>query len=76
MTEQQKEWNPRYVAYAKAHGKTPEEMQAGQKNNVDFMIWINEKWKKYDKLHPELYGHHDYDWVHVQFDDMLSRGMI
>ncbi len=72
----EKEWNPRYVAYAKAHNMTPEEMQASGKSNAEFIAWINEKWRKWDHIHPELYGKHDYDWVHTQFDDMLSRGAI
>jgi len=72
----EKEWNPRYVAYAKAQGKTPEEMQKDQDNYAGFISWINEKWRKWDHIHPELYGKHEYDWVQTQFDNMLDRGMI
>ena len=36
-------WNPRYVAYAKAHGKSPEDMISGQKSMVGFILWIGEQ---------------------------------
>ena len=36
-------WNPRYVAYAKAHGKGPEDMISEQKSMVGFMLWIGEQ---------------------------------
>lgn len=36
-------WNPRYVAYAKANGKSPEDMIAGQKSMVGFILWISEQ---------------------------------
>jgi len=65
----------RYIAYAKHHGKTPEQMEATGENNHPFIAWITEKWRKYDRLHPEHYGVHN-DEAHAQFDDMLNRGMI
>lgn len=68
-------YQSRYIAYAKHHGKTPEEMDQSEKNNVNFIAWINDKWRKYDRLHPEFYGVHN-TIAHMQFDDMLNRGMI
>ena len=57
-SEKPREWNPRYVAYAKAHGKTPEEMLAleiGENHKfVNFIIWIHGKWAAFDKRHPDL----------------------
>lgn len=69
-------FQPRYIAYAKAHGKTPEEMLEQEKNNTNFIEWINKKWRTYDRLHPELYGQHDRAWVQIQFDDLLNREVI
>ena len=69
-------YQSRYIAYARAHGKTPEQMSAEEKDNSNFIFWINEKWRQFDRLHPELYGRHDQDWVHIQFDDMLNRGAL
>lgn len=40
-----------------------------------FIIWINQKWRTYDRLPPELYGIHN-EIAHIQFDDMLNRGVI
>lgn len=69
------QYQSRYIAYAKAHGKTPEEMDKGEKNNIAFIEWITGKWHKYDMLHPELYGVHNGE-AHVQFDDVLNREVI
>lgn len=48
-------WNPYYVAYAAAHGCTPEEMwdqTRGQRlRNIDFMQWISRRWAEWDALH-------------------------
>lgn len=41
----QERWNPRYVAYAKAHGRTPEEMGAHDEAArptacmLEFILW-------------------------------------
>lgn len=48
-------WNPRYVAYAKAHGKTPEEMQAGEKSMVGFILWIGGQVVEFRKAHPDAF---------------------
>lgn len=32
-------YQPRYIAYAKAHGKTPEEMLASDGSMVNFLCW-------------------------------------
>lgn len=45
-----KEWNPRYVAYAKAHGMSPAQRSA--QDEVDwpggcmtgYLLWIQERW--------------------------------
>jgi len=70
------QYQSRYIAYAKHHGKTPEEMETIDKNNVNFIAWINQKWINYDRQHPELKGLPRPEWMHTQFDDMLNRGAI
>jgi hypothetical protein len=48
-------WNPRYVAYAKAHGRTPEEMRAHDENAwpggrmCGFMLWNSARWREWKK---------------------------
>jgi len=51
-------WNPRYVYYAKAHGHSPEEQFEFDKEAytgcmIDFMLWMNEKKAEFYEAHPE-----------------------
>lgn len=72
-----REWNPRYVAYADAHGKTPDQMLAHDKAEhpggcmMEFMFWIGARWREWDRLN----GHADPGWHssadHVAFDGWL-----
>ena len=49
-------FNPRYTEYAKAHGKTEEEMLSQDKEQypggcmAGFVTWINDKWFKWRML--------------------------
>ncbi|MDD5511921.1 MAG: hypothetical protein PHI12_14110 [Dehalococcoidales bacterium] len=67
-------FNPRYVCYARAHGKTPEAMLAAQiadgSHNRGFVSWNNQKMWECRQEHPEyfMYGtikdHEAYDrWL-------------
>lgn len=46
-------WNPRYVAYARAHGRTPEDQLAHDKREYPggwmggFMVWMNQRWAEW-----------------------------
>ena len=48
-----KRWNPRYVAYARAHGRTPEEMRAHDEKAwpggraCGFILWMSEQWARW-----------------------------
>lgn len=43
-------WNPRFVAYAKAHGRTPKQQVEHDEHKMhEFMIWMNGylvEWRK------------------------------
>jgi hypothetical protein len=67
-------WNPRYVAYAKANGKSPEEMiEASQKSMVGFILWIGGQVVEFRKVHPEAFvGSSIRD--HAAFDRFLGIG--
>jgi hypothetical protein len=50
------DWNPRYAAYARAHGRTPE-AQLEHDHETDapgymapFMSWLEAKWAEWRKL--------------------------
>ena len=54
-------WNPYYVAYAKAHGHTPEEQSAADEvawpggRAAGFMLWISECKQAFFIAHPECF---------------------
>ena len=53
--------NPNYVAYARAHGKTPEEMMAYDTDAwtggcmCGFIIWISEQKTAFFKIRPDAF---------------------
>lgn len=54
-------FNPRFVAYAEYHGKTPAQMLAEAKAHAghrlcDFICWILEGRQAYRKGYPEAYS--------------------
>lgn len=69
-------FQPRYLAYCQAHGKTPDEMMEHDLTRwpggcmCGFLLWSNEHISKAKKSHPEwfigpnLYDHDAYDeWL-------------
>lgn len=54
------EYNPRYEAYAKEHGKTPEQMLAHDEiawpggKMCGFTIWIGDRWIEFCLLNPDV----------------------
>lgn len=70
-------WNPRYVAYAKEHGKTPEEMLAHDEvawpggKMCGFMIWINDRWTEFCLLNPDVKRKFLTEQDHKDFDKWL-----
>jgi hypothetical protein len=64
-------WNPRYVAYASAHGATPEVMLLTDKERypggcmAGFIMWISTQMQAFLRAHPtvnrEIMGPADHD---------------
>ena len=58
-------WNPRYVAYASAHGHSPEEQMAIDRAAYPggcmsrFICWISDRSRDFRLIHPEAFcGEH------------------
>jgi len=49
-------WNPRYVAYAKAHGRGPRAMLTLDRMRwpggcmCGYIVWINRKWNEFARI--------------------------
>jgi len=54
-SEKMMAWNPRYVAYATAHGKTPGEMLSADEAEfpggrmTGFVLWMRRKWAEWGR---------------------------
>jgi hypothetical protein len=70
------DYHPRYKAYAKHHGATPDEMLAGDNERfpggcmTGYIIWIGERWREWDTLTGHTGPHTRAD--HTDFDKWLA----
>ena len=70
--------NIRYIAYSKAHGKTPEEMikydskQQGCRYMAGFILWIHSKLREFRKLKPDAFSN-DYLYDQNSFTEFLNK---
>lgn len=54
VTVDGKEWNPRYVAYARSHGHGPEQMLAADRKAhpgacmMEFIFWVQRAWREWE----------------------------
>jgi len=72
------EWNPRYVAYAKAHGTTPEAMIEEDRVNwpggvmTGFILWIGDHWRAWLAERGLPSDHPKSDEDHASFDRRIG----
>lgn len=72
----ERQYNPRYVAYARAQGMTPDEMLESDAltypggKMTGFILWLNAKWREWDRLNGRREPHSDAD--HQLFDAWLE----
>jgi len=61
MSADHADWNPRYVAYARAHGMTPQGMLAHDMSRpskmVPFMVWIHRQLARFGHRERALLDH-------------------
>lgn len=71
-------WNPRYAAYARAHGRAPEDMLTHDRSAwpggpmCGFILWMSRRWRDWrslrSKRHDEILSADDY----ADFDRWLA----
>ncbi len=68
------DFQPRYIAYSKAHGRTPDEMLKADNDMMhEFMIWIDRQWTKWET--ETGYGPlPKSEQAHQDFDRWLTKG--
>lgn len=79
-------WNPRYVAYAAAHGREPKDMLERDREAwpggqmVGFMVWMSRAWTTWARAtgHPRERDACAYvsDGEHTAFDAWLSAAVV
>lgn len=72
-------WNVRYVFYAQAHGRGPDDMAEHDKvrwpggRMTGFILWINEQWEKWNQLHKRVQWDPKTPEDHTHFDAWLKE---
>ncbi len=69
-------WNPRFVAFAKANGRTAEEQNAVDEagtHKLEFILWIGRKWQEFAEAHGFKGSYWLRIWDHNEFDRWLGR---
>lgn len=66
-------YQPRWIAYAKSLGKTPEELGGGPVVNAAFMAWISQQWGAWAKATGRDRHIHTQD-DHASFDAFIGAG--
>lgn len=77
-----KAWNPRYVAYARAHQRGPEEMlaldceQAPGGRMAPFIIWMSQRWQEWRRANGLRPSEHVPEAGHAEFDAWLEASTV
>lgn len=73
-------WNPRYVLYAQAHGRSPEDMLAHDElawpggRMAGYVLWIGAQWNRWHcERGLRRFGHVLSDADHADFDRSLEQ---
>lgn len=66
-------WNPRFVAYATAHGLGPGEMYVRGGWTADFIAWISARWSEWESLRGRKPGSAKSLADHAAFNAWLAR---
>lgn len=72
------EWNPRFVAYARANGRLPEEQREHDRalypggTMTGFVLWIGARWEEWRAARGMRADHPLSDVDHAAFDRWLN----
>lgn len=72
------DWNPRFVAYASAHGRSPDEQLEHDRSEypsaraMPFMLWIQARWSEFDLARGVRPGGSHGPQEHAAFDAWLA----
>lgn len=73
------DWNPRFIAFAKAMGVHHAVIEQGARTNVRFIIWLGERWREWAAelgFTRGLFPQEDARFAgrtHAEFDAWLAR---
>lgn len=68
-------WNRRFVAFAKANGRTPEAQNAidlAGTHKLEFILWMSRKWQEFAEAHGCKVSYWLQIWDHTEFDKWLG----
>lgn len=72
-------WNPRFVAFARAHGRTPEEQDAVDRagsHKMEFILWNTAKIREFCRLrgvHPDSVDAYRLLEASDEYDQWLAK---
>lgn len=72
-------FNPRFILYARAHGREPEAMLDHDRERfpgglmAGFLTWISERWQAWDSKHGHSRDHARSRDEHTAFDAWLTE---
>lgn len=71
------DFQPRYIAYARSHGREPEAQLAHDRErwpggaNTGFIVWVSRRWREWANQTDTDLGHRT-DAHHIEFDAWLG----
>lgn len=74
-----KKWNPRYMAYARSHGRGPEDQRDHDRKAhpggaaAGYIIWIGQRWREWEQIQGRTPHSPKTEADHAAFDVWLAE---